>query len=154
MIPSTSYFNSKTEPLALGESTYLSNLAAANGDLNYILVNNNLGINMLETIMPSFFLYFGGGIEFMLGHSYYEYNDGLSDQTIMSGYIGIGFFQSIGVYYEFTDNIALNVGLNTSYDLWIYNYQKSSADSSLNKFDKLDAKGNNYIGRVMLTYNF
>jgi hypothetical protein len=72
----------------------------------------------------------------------------------MSGYIGIGFFQSIGVYYEFTDNIALNVGLNTSYDLWIYNYQKSSADSSLNKFDKLDAKGNNYIGRVMLTYNF
>lgn len=154
MIPSTSYFNSATNPEALSDSTYLSGLATEDGILNYLLMDNNIGINMLGTINSSLFVYLGGGLDVMIGHSYYEYNDGSLNQTMSTGYIGLGFFQSIGMYYEFTNNIALNVGINISYDLWIYQYLRDSSDSSNNMFEKIDAKGTNYLGKMMLTYNF
>lgn len=153
MIPETSYLNSKTAPVALKDSNHLGSIVNS-GTSNFLLIDNNIGLNMLGTITPSFFIYYGGGIDLMLGHSYYKYNDGVLNQTLMYGYIGIGFFQTLGFYYEFTDNIAMNVGINTTYDLLIYNYQKGSSASILNKFEQVDAKGKNYLGKVMLTYNF
>ena len=155
MIPSTSYLNSQTNPEALNDSTFLEDkVNNHSGTSNYILIDNNLGINMLGTITPSFFVYLGGGLDFVIGHSSYKYNDGTDNQSLLYGFLGVGVFQTLGVYFEFTDNIALNVGINLSYDFLIYNYEKNSADSSSDKFEQIEAKGSNYLGKVMLMYNF
>ncbi len=154
MIPSTGYVESSIYSGALHESTHLADIAQHDGLLNYFMIDNNIGINMLGSMTPSLFFYYGGGLDVMIGHSSYKYNDGSDDQTLKYGYLGMGLFQTIGMYYEFTNNLALNVGINASYDFLIYKYVIDSADSTSNIFEKIAAKGKNYAGKVMLTYNF
>lgn len=154
MLPSTSTLNTQSD-VALEDSTHLQTLASNNtGSSNYILIDNNIGLNMLGTITPSMFVYIGTGLDVLIGHSSYKYNDGSSDQTLLYGYLGLGIFQTVGLYFEVTDNIAFNIGGNITYDFLVYNYQKDSSDSSSDKFDKLDARGSNYFAKVMFMYNF
>lgn len=153
MLPNTSYIKSGSNYNLLKDSTFLKTLAGNQvGKATYQIIDFNLGMSMLGSINPSFLVYYGGGLDILVANGCYKYKD--STQTLLYGYMGLGFFQTVGFYYEFTDNVAINFGFNTSYDFAIYNYQKSSENSSLNKFEKINANGTNYLARLMMTYNW
>lgn len=124
-------------------------------DSQFFLMDNNIGVNMLGTINDSTFVYIGGGLDVMIGNASYKYTSTSSNsETYKYGYLGIGIFETAGVYFEFNDNLALNVGVSYSSDFLVYNYVNSSEDSSSNKFEMIDAYGTSYLGKLMLTYNF
>ncbi|MFA6864905.1 MAG: hypothetical protein WCS04_03835, partial [Sphaerochaetaceae bacterium] len=93
------------------------------------------------------------GLDVMIGNASYKYTS-TNSETYKYGYLGIGIFETAGVYFEFNDNLALNVGVSYTSDFLVYNYVNSSEDSSSNKFEMIDAYGTSYLGKLMLTYNF
>jgi len=157
MIPSLAYVDitSSYSPKLSDSQFLLSEIGISDDSSSYFLMDNNIGVNMLGTINDSTFVYIGGGLDVMIGNASYKYTSTSSNsETYKYGYLGIGIFETAGVYFEFNDNLALNVGVSYTSDFLVYNYVNSSEDSSSNKFEMIDAYGTSYLGKLMLTYNF
>ncbi|MGH4038111.1 MAG: hypothetical protein ACRQFF_09745 [Sphaerochaeta sp.] len=157
MIPSLAYVDiTSSNSYKLSDSQFLlSEIGESDDSASYFLMDNNIGVNMLGTINDSTFVYIGGGLDIMIGNASYKYTPiSSTSEKYRYGYLGIGIFETVGMYFEFNDNLALNVGVSYTSDFLVYNYINSSEDSSSNKFEMIDAYGTSYLGKLMLTYNF